>query len=881
MLLPVYMILGVALARRRLGITQWAECLPLGLALGHLLLLVLSNACLRLGGWSLCSTGLWTGCLVGALLVARRPCPPLPSAGKLPRTMWALAALSLGVACLLQALHIDDDYWIHTPIQGMLAHGDFPPHNFFFPNIQLKGHYGRDLLIALWTLHTGWTTFTSQFVMTSLLQPMQLFLVYWALRRQTGLQAPALWATLSVALAVQVSDRCGLLVVLQNNNAPLHTWWALVLYAFALTWTQRTLNWALVLGVTLGSMAIVYETHFGLSCLASLVTFAFGLAWLPRPGQFLRLGLAVLVTATSLAFTQGGPLTDLAVRRISHAEAEGKPDIGLSTQNQLVTLSFPKQKLWQIRCLPAPNRWVEKLSDSAWLYRTDQMADPNLGYAPWWDPSVLGLHSFPLYLSPLLLAWALRRRQPLCLWLVTFGFFAFFTPALVDFGPVFESEYMRWQFAAGLGFAAALGMAVGPHIEQSVGQRRPIAVVWLFFLIYASVDLRHNAWELWDHWQSARRSGRPTWYWGAHDWVTRQPALDFSEADWQTAQWLNLHCKLGETLLVGPLARPHQVSYESTMTGLTGLKASRRIPLDSDKVGLVPSRQRADVGCFLQTGDPEYLNFTPAEWVLLRSPYPLPSHPQVNWKKWAERCVGRISHPPLNWSTGWSSPLNTQVSIQGLPDLLDEGKVYPIEVNCPSPPQTGRLVIGPRLRGQRHSDPQDWIPYALDSKGPKMWMAPHQAGRYTLEYLWWDPQGLHPLSGGREVTVNTTQRLVQATLESVKIRPSGLGDGWCNVTVNFRAPLSNSRDFVGGAAFVAGAGADAPLAPLLSDQPLELMQNLELRQISPNRWEFQVRALLPPGPGDFRVDILLSPLHGTTLRLRGPLLRVTSEFYPG
>ncbi|MBT9585421.1 hypothetical protein IV102_18915 [bacterium] len=750
-----------------------------------------------------------------------------------------------------------------------------PPHNFFFPGVQLKGHYGRDLLIALWTLFTGLTTFTSQFLMTSLLQPVQLFLVYWALRRQSGDRAAALWGTLFVALAVQVSGRCGLLVVVQNNNAPLHTWWALVLYAFALTWTERTMGWALLLGVTLGSLAIVYETHFGLSCLASLVTFLFGLAWLPRPDQFLRLGLAVLVTAACLAFTQGGPLTDLALRRMGHNSVQAKPDIGLSTQNQHVTLSFPKQKLWQIRCQATTNRRVETLSDSAWLYSTDQMADPSLGYAPWWDPAILGLHSFPLYFSPLLLVWALRRRQPLALWLVAFGVFAFFTPTLVDFGPVFESEYMRWQFAAGLGFAAALGMAVGPPMERGVAQRRPTSVVWLIFLMYASADLRHNAGELWGHWQSARLSGRPTWYGGAYDWVTRQPVLDFAQADWQAAQWLRLHCKLGETLLVHPLARPHQVSYESTMAGLTGLKASRRIPLDSDAVGLVPSRQRADVACFFETGDPEYLNLHPAEWALLRSPRPLPPHPEVSWTQWPDRCLGRIRHAPPGWPTGWAAPLTTRISIQGLPDSVDEGKLYPIEVHCSSPPEVGLLVIGPRSQDRRHSDPQDWIPYKLDSKGPKIWMAPYRAGDYVLEYGWWDQQGLHPLGEGAKVRVNTAERLTQATLDSVKIQPSGRGDGWCQVSVRFRAPLTSSSDYTGGADFVAGHS-----APLPGDHALEMLQKLDLRQISPQRWEFQGRALLPPSPGDFRVDVLLSPFHGTTLRLKGPPVRITPEFYP-
>jgi hypothetical protein len=879
--LLISIFLGVAVARRGLGILEWSESIPLGIVLAQLFLLFVTNATLRTLGWSAWAPALGLSGLALAALVAGKPAVPLSRVGRLPGPMLALAVLSLLVTLIWQCLRVDDDYWAHTPFQGQLSHGYFPLRNPFFPEIEPKGHYGRDLLVVVWARLTGATIFSAQYLLTATLQPTLLVLAYWAFRRQSQGTASALSATMFLALGAQVCGRCGLLTVWQNNNAVLHTWWALTLYAFVLCWQERNGRWAGLLGMTLGSFAIVYETHFVLCSLASLVTFGVALSWLPGPLRpaMLRPALIVLITASALAWTQGGPLTDLAARLLqgwTHSAAP--PAIGLTTQNQHVELRFPKEKLFQVRCRPAPTRWEERTSPTAWVYRLDQLADPKLGYAPLWDRSLLDLHSLPLYLSPLLLVWALHQRQLMGLWLVCFGMVSFSVPGLVDFGPVFESEYYRWEFAAGLGCAAALGLAVGPTMAQDLARRRARSLLWLLFLIYSTSLLRSNARDLWAEYTLARQQGLPTWYWSAHDWVTRQPILDFHESDWRLAQWLEPRCQRGETVVVSPLARSRPVAYESTLLGLTGLLGNRRLPLDTDGVGLVPSRQRADVACFFASGDPAYLDLHLVHWAVLRPPLQPIANPQMEWTEVAGLRVGCVQRSAPDWPTEMAKPLDLKVTLGGLPDRSDEGKVYPLTARYTPPPGPGRLVVGPRLAGPSHGDPQDRVPQ-LPHSNAGLWMAPYQAGDYLLECFWWDSEGLHPVPGEWPVRVDTLDRLRDAQVESVQIHPSGKADGWCQTVVRLRAPLGDPAGYLGGLVFLEGASQNEALQPLPNWEPFDRLQKVELRTISPGLWEFEQRTLLPPDVGHFRVDAFLSPFQGAVVRLRGKEVVVTTNYY--
>lgn len=861
MLWALTLLLGVGWAWRRLGLREWSECLPIGLALSQAFLLLGSNAILRGPGWSAWPVGMAVLGLALGLALGLPPAQEVASRGRLPWPIAVLSLASLLAAVLFQSLLVDDDYWIHTPTQGMLLGGDFPPHNLFYPGVELKGHYARDLLIALWSRMTGWSIFASQFQVANLCQMLQPLVFYWAFRRLHS-QAQAVTGTLALFVGVQVAHNCGLLFVLGNNNPLVHLQLALILYGLAQTWSSRKPIWAAHLGVLLGGYAIVYETHFGLCCLACALSLPAMLKWSNDSRRILGLSGLALGLAVLLSATQGGPVTDLVQRRLHPTPASDQPGIGLSTQTQHVQLHFPKKQWLQLRCHPQANSWVESLPEGVWIYRSDQMPDPEIGYVPCWDSAVLGLHSLPLFVSPLVLAWAWRGRHLLALWLVAFGWTAFLIPATVSFGPVFESEYLRWEFAAGLAWAAALGLALGDLLVSGPYWRRGLVLAGV--LLQSHSAFLERTLQLRNLWR-----GNPRLFDGGRSWVTSQPELDFHPEDWEVALWLREHAHAGEVLLVDPLPRPHQVAYESTMTGLTGLWGSRRLPLDTDVVGLVPSRQRADVQCFLASGDPAYLDLKPARWALRRREEAPAPHPQVRWEPVApSRWVGEVTRVVPNWPVQSAPPLSNPVTIQGLPELCDEGNLHEISVGN-LPPGAGRLVVTPRKEGQP-ADLEERVPLPPGQRA--LWRAPLARGKYRLELAWWDEQGLHPLPDGPTVEVDTTRRLAEAHLIGVKFETDRDG---VNLQAELDIPLEVHQDYFGCLRLLPEAEWDRP-APDYFHHPLlnEWRHPLQL-QGGPRKWRVSDRQG-PVAPGRYRVEVILSPFHGTSLRLQSSPLEVSA-----
>ena len=109
MLLSVLFLLGTVFARKVLGLSRWAEALPVGLAMTQVFLLLATNATLRLWGWSAwpLSLGLFWGALV--LLLWRKRLDGPVDAGPVPPAELLLAAASFLYAGLLQSEVLDDD----------------------------------------------------------------------------------------------------------------------------------------------------------------------------------------------------------------------------------------------------------------------------------------------------------------------------------------------------------------------------------------------------------------------------------------------------------------------------------------------------------------------------------------------------------------------------------------------------------------------------------------------------------------------------------------------------------------------------------------------------------------------------------------------------
>lgn len=876
MLLAVLLLLGIAFAHRALGLSRWAEAVPIGLAIGQAFLILPTNAALRAVGWSAWPSVLSGFFLVVAVLVWLRRDPGSEDAGPLPGPVLLLALASFLYAILLQSQEMDDDYWIHAPIQGLLRRGDFPPHNPFFPNLELNGHYGRDLLIVIWSRLTGLTTFTTQFWVTAVLQPLQIIVTYFAVRRASGSRASGLGATFFLAIGVQVASRAGLWDTLQNNNPVAQLYLLLVLYLLVGCWSRLSQDmawmWVITLGVVLGGLAIVYETHFALCCAASLVTIARGLVASQRPGRVIGASLLVVGVAMGLACTQGGPLTDLARRATGRGQKEVFKDASSSTQSQHVEIHFPKKNLFCLRCGTLTHLHIKTLPSGNWLYESYQMSNPGEGYLPLWSWAVLGQQSWPFFLSPWVLWQGLRRGRLATLWLVTLGYTAFLVPLVVDFGPIFEAEYLRWEFAAGLGFAGALGAELGPWIAARRTPARLLVVALLAWM--CSANARSNAENLGRLLSLAVSEGRPLLVFGTEDWLVHQVFLDFTRDDWKALQWLAAHSQFGQSVLMDtPQESSPQALFDSTVGCLTGLKpAGLRLPLSDDMVGIPPYRKRPAVRCYLRSGDPQYLDLDRPDWIFLRRTEAVP-HPQVSWESLAGRQVGRLQPLSAQWSLKVLSEAPGAAPIlEGLPGHLHEGQLLQLSWKNQD---ARRLVLVPQAQGQS-ADFEDAIVYPAGSHGG-WWSAPYRRGQYDLLAYAWDEAGLHPLGSMAHLSLDLSEQMSELRLQKVEFDRNLRAGSWAKVRLRLSGEQMDGLDCLAYLSFTRGAAQGDPLLPIqagggggrTSAIPHSQMQETKIQGQQLELW-----TPLPDRAGHYRVDLFLSASFGNLVRLRGVELEV-------
>lgn len=870
MLMLLWMGLAVWLARRWMG--PWSEAVPLGLGMLQVLVLVGSNAAVRSGfdlnGFFLAFSLL----LVGAVLLGGRgrPLSALPA----DRRVWVLSLLCLFVAWFGQALFHDDDYGAHGALQGQLFRGEFPLTNPWFPEIQVHGHYGRDLLVVVWARLTGLSLLTSQFLLTVLVQATLPWLAYWALYRWNEETETGFWGACFLTLGVRIGGRAGLLDTYQNNNPIAQLYLLLVLYFFVRAWRHQRWWDALALGLVLGGYAVVYESQFGLACLACLSCFLLGLAWSPRPARLVAQGVLVVVVALSLACTQGGPLTDLTTRRISGKRTE--KSLSHAAESQEVQLSLKRDRLGQIRSTYDARASAQAVSERAWICRFNRMQDPHQGYNYFWHPSILGLHHFPLWLAPLVLWDTLRRRDALRLWLVAFGVAGFLVPAVVDFGPVFESEWFRWEYAAGLPLAGALGCTLAPRLK---------ARVWVgFFLLFcfsdalrAVIQIPVQGWH-----------GQPL-YAGARDFFTTRPQFFCSPDDWDALHRLRQQSQRQDRVLANlPEEMYPNINFSATMVQLTGLHPlGNRKPFENDVVGQWPFHLRADARAFWNCGDIRLLEMRPVQWLYWRpDPDFYPAVPpasigNVAWQRVGQRWLGRL---PQLASWPWNQPASPwQVGVQlSLPEHVRGGQVYRVPYRWQGElPSQGRLLL------QVGQDPQDWMVFPLTEREGFLPLAvPQQEGVWAVKMAWVDGQGAHPLPGEARLTVDFPQQLAQMELLSVAAQPDHPRAGqWVRLTSRWKSPVvaaePHGRIRVALAAIVEGQ--EPGLTPLLSGtQPGEAAvvpqvssQHGRFRKVSQEVVELEVWLRLPEAPGNYRVDWFFHPQYAVGVRQRGQLLEVS------
>lgn len=552
--------------------------------------------------------------------------PPLQGPSNRSWLLGLSAAAVLLYTHYAQMRFLDTDNWIHEPLIASYIQGLFPPRNPFFPELTLNGHYGRDLLVAVLTPR-GRDPLGTVWVLNPVLQLAGFLALFASLRAVTGRFGPALLAAVLMFFGACVGIRVGLADTFDGNNGVVYALLILNLHLLfrlfrpadpeAPRWTLPA-TWV-VAGAVLGIYQVVYETHFGLLLLTGATL---GLVFREK-----RAWAALLVAAAvalPMAAVEGGPITDLVQRR-------GQTDAVhvVQNQSQRVSVKFPKEHLFQVLATDSTYQRTSVAYQTrlfAGLYRAPQGS----GYMSIFDPRFLTTHWLPLYLAPLSL-WTLWRRRSLpglALWF--FGAWSYLVPGLVDFGSVYEWEYFRWEFAAGVAFAGALGMALAEWLKplrEGLQARRTetgwdlqvqrsalkglVAGLVLVAALAAGQKMLNGA-------IIDVQTKKPPLFTTPGHWRTLQPDLRVTEADLQAARWLQERVVPGERFLSNRAQEsPTGIWADVVIATLSGARpAGHAYPPGEEGTHAGPPYYRDAVSrAFWATGRTEMLAPAGIRWV--------------------------------------------------------------------------------------------------------------------------------------------------------------------------------------------------------------------------------------------------------------------------
>ncbi|MBI3925173.1 MAG: hypothetical protein HY319_06505 [Armatimonadetes bacterium] len=864
---------------------------------------------------------------VGLLLLLKAP-PELSPRRLHPVTMALLAAAAFAVYVFTNAQQIanpDDDYWIHAPLQGLMLHGNFPPYNPFFSDIPMNGHYGRNLSIVTVARLTGGDTFGAQMAMTTLLQLLTLLLVFVAFHQATGSELQALLGTGLIFFGINVGGRGGLMDTLQNNNPYVHLYLALIVHLLLRTWSMRSAWAAVAGGLVLGNYAIVYETHFGLVMLTILGVTPV-LACLDGPDRLGRRELLLtglmLGVALPLAATQGGPLTNLVERKL-HGEEQTAERLskGMQNQSQVVKIRIGKERLFHILLEPGEYQRI------SYVYRTETFLkrfyspSPGRGYRPIWSWDVLKIHFLPMYLMPWSALVLLRCRHRAGLLMGAFGLIAFLVPAVVDFGPVYESEYFRWQFAAGLGLAGALGLAVG-HCAESVlrrtegiewtydtapwGLRLTLyrkGLVWIGLVFFVWLNTISCASFLEEKTRTIPRWGgllRGALLFPATPaWLKSHAVLDFEPIDWEAARWLSERSGRGTRLLTNFSEENNfSILFESTLTGVSGARCvGHALPLDDEAIGTTPFHAGPPARAYWSTLDPFLLRGLQVDWIYYR---PTRERPDL------EAVPGLV--PAHEVARGGQRRLIYRVEPEALPLEVgpmqeEEGALEIVSARFPAHMRAGTFHQGSleiRNRGREPfrlpdgvlfystllTDPKtgfvketaevERIYQRLDApiapggtlKLPLYLANPLEDGSYEIDLYAAGRQATHRIAGVlAPLSVDFNRYLAELRLERMVVE----GPLFPGAVVKVRAVVKGRPgQFDGPQRLLANVSAWEPLRERFYLLPGVNLVELQVGFESDGRTELELPAMIPYTPGTYRLDLYLSPEQGEVHRYPGP-----------
>lgn len=911
LLLAIPLALGWVVARYWLRYRDWPTLLSATCGLSVVSLLFSTNFFYRLTSELPKSVHSALALLGVTLLILwwrrDRQVEPLEALSRIQS--YCLGALALLVVIYTNAQQFtipDDDYWIHAPLQGLMRAGNFPPINPFFSDIPMNGHYGRNLSIVTFSYLSGLDVFFSQHFLTSGLQVVTLLLFYGAF--SIGSQddrTAAFLGSFFVFFGINAGGRCGLVDTVQNNNAFVHMYLALLCLLVLTAWRYGKISSAVVGGLVLGSYAIVYETHFGLVFFTILGVTPILWARKVLTKRQALCALSMLLLSLPPAFTQGGPLTDILDRKLAgreHTQAE-QLSKGMQNQAQVVKITFPKEELFQILLETG------EYQRAAYIYRLNtplkylHTPTTERGYAYVWSWDVLKIHFLPLYLVPWTVIVMFRRNNMAGLFMGAFGTIAFLVPALVNFGPIYESEYFRWEFAASLGFTAALGLSLSTLLTRPDGERAFVVSGkdMLFtrtgkrYLLVAFLTLV-NSWAAFtfvaERLQASVGWNLHNWliFPATKEWLEAHKVLRFDRLDFEAANWLKERVSAGDRVLVNfGDENNFSILYESTLTGITGARCvGHALPLEDEKIGTTPFRKSPAAQLFWQTHRVEPLAQLQVDWIFFLADgivdEKAPEFPGARLvKRFREGTQERLIYEVIEEelpklalpATEPSGMFETKVGVPNL--FMRGGSIYPVTVVAKAPAGTkfqGTVVLSTvRVRDGLISTPSENLQLQVegtaDARGRLKlevpFVAPYDEGEYTLKVEFLPAEGsagLNPCAGSILSKFATSLEWVE--LAEVEFSEPLQGPlptrTLISPVAHLRLPseLPEPREVLACWAFYSVERREFDLQPAINLRRVKLSETLR-----------DLPAVTPERPGKYRMSLYLSAGQGHLQRVLG------------
>lgn len=757
--------------------------------------------------------------VAGMLLWRRRDRMPAWQPFGLSSPQWALLMTGLtGAYFYMHTLGLsapEDDYWIHFPVIAMLERGFLPPPNPFLEGITLHGHFGRNYLLAILTTASGGDIMLATWTFNHLLQIGTFFLACGVGIRYGRSAAAGVLLPLLLFFGVSVGSRAGLVDTYDNNNLLVYAILLALMVLLLQVLERPTLGRYAFLALMTGFYSIVYETHMIL--FLGCVLWAPLVVWPLRSAELKRgllLGLGSTVLSLLVASLLGGPIQDLTARLVGLRQQKPISQAD-AYQSQRVEISFPKKEFLQIKLGRDPYRRLSYVYEGK-LFRDRLPPLDEGGYTFIFHPKVLVLHWLATYLGlPAGLYLAYRRHTAgVLLWL--FAFFSYLVPGVVNFGPMHENEYFRWEFAAGFGFAGALALALGDLWVKAENKRWVKAVIVVVALLtMLGGERRVNQAAIMGQKASeplSRRLSTPI-YPAGWTWLTETKVLEIAPADVELCRWLKGRTNPSDVLVTNLEARKHWDMFrESTLVGMSGVRSvgHQSLPPPWMPDGIAPYFRTPNWTVFWQTLDARALPALGASWLYVdiepKRLEQLKALPQLKLEKEIEAGDGRVraalsikSPKPKVVS---STPPQLVVDGVTLPEaeLLQSEVAYPVELHLTNagtekvawegPLGLAQTPLGPEQSGLAVPPTELWVELELDpgqTVTVKHWLVPYLlAGDYNLQPYLGDPK--HPLGEPRVVSYSFLDKAERVVIESSEILTHEGEDRQGRLTLKALAP---------------------------------------------------------------------------------------------